>query len=355
MKRNIDLSIIVPIYNVAEYLEECLESIYSLNIEKEIIMVNDGSTDSSALIAEKYKKKYPNITTLISQKNKGVSEAKNVALYQAKGEYIYFIDSDDFILSEKFEVFFSKIKGTDLDIIRGIGVFYKEKEREPIRVLENLFSKIKKPKSKILRGLKMFYKFYKEQKEISIQESLEEIVPFETMTGKEFIMKLFDIDDYRDYVWLNIYRHDYLLENNFSFQKGITFEDRVFSFQVYWNAKNIRQESDNFYKYRIRKKGNSITQKPKIKLDHLYVNNFLLDYILEKGISHTNITKLSISRVRELSKDENVFNQEMYRKLWKLPKKNWISIIKLLDLSWRKYFNEKISYEQIEEISKNNR
>lgn len=316
MKRNIDLSILVPIYNVEDYLEECLESIYSLNIEKEIIMINDGSTDSSPLIAEKYKEKYPNITTLISQKNQGLSEARNVALHHAKGEYIYFIDSDDFILPENFEVFFSKIKGTDLEILRGLGMFYENQRKFPI------------------------------------QEKLEKIVPLETMTGKEYVIKMFDIGNYTDYVWLNIYRRDYLLKNNFSFQKGITFEDVVFSLPVFWNSSRMRQESDNFYIYRVRQ--NSITQKPRKKIDHLYVYNFLLDYVLEQEISHSRITRLIISRIRKLSKEEKVFNQKIYIKLWKLPRKNWISIRDLLDLSWRRYFSKNISYEQIQEIAKNN-
>ena len=100
--KNMKLSIVVPIYNVEKYLEECLESIYKLNIKKEIILVNDESPDKSYLIIEKYKKLYPNETVIINQKNKGLSGARNSGLEIAKGKYIAFIDSDDFIGATRF-------------------------------------------------------------------------------------------------------------------------------------------------------------------------------------------------------------------------------------------------------------
>ncbi|MGL4687379.1 MAG: glycosyltransferase family 2 protein, partial [Fusobacteriaceae bacterium] len=93
-----ELSIIVPIYMVEEYLEECLESLYKIEgIEKEIILVNDGSPDNSYLIIEEFKKKYPKETVIIKKKNGGLSSARNLGISVAKGKYISFIDSDDFI------------------------------------------------------------------------------------------------------------------------------------------------------------------------------------------------------------------------------------------------------------------
>lgn len=314
MEKKIDLSILVPIFNVEEYLEECLNSVYSLNINKEIILVNDGSTDSSLLIAEEFRNKYPNETILISQENKGLSEARNIALQHAKGEYIYFIDSDDFIISEKFEAFFSKIKGTDLNILRGLG-----------NHIEN-------------------------GKKIPVQPKLEKVVPFEIMSGKEYVFKMFSIDDYTDYVWLNIYRRDFLIKNNFFFKKGITFEDVPFSLPVFWKANKIKQEADNFYCYRFREK--SITKSPKKIMDHLYIYNYLLDFIIEQKISHKRITRFIIAKFKRLAKEEKIFNKEVYSKLWKLPKKNWNSIRYLLELSWRRYFCKQIFYDDIQKIIK---
>lgn len=93
------LSFIVPMYNVSKYLEDCLNSLVCQDMshdEYEIILIDDGSTDNTAQIAEEYCNKYSNIT-LIKKENGGVSEARNVGIENASGKYIWFIDSDDFI------------------------------------------------------------------------------------------------------------------------------------------------------------------------------------------------------------------------------------------------------------------
>lgn len=91
---NIGISFILPIYNVEVYLSEAIDSILKQNISKEIILVDDGSTDSSLIIALRYAKKYPFISVIHSQ-NQGVSAARNAGVKLSKGEYIMFIDPDD--------------------------------------------------------------------------------------------------------------------------------------------------------------------------------------------------------------------------------------------------------------------
>lgn len=91
------ISIIVPVYNVEDYLVECLESLLAqTGVELEIILVDDGSTDGSLAICQAYADRYRNIK-LISQTNQGQSVARNIGLEQAEGEYIFFIDSDDYL------------------------------------------------------------------------------------------------------------------------------------------------------------------------------------------------------------------------------------------------------------------
>lgn len=91
------ISIIIPVYNVEEYLETCIESILQQKFtDYEIILVNDGSQDISGNICDLYSKKY-NFITAIHKKNGGLSDARNTGLQYAKGEYILFIDSDDYI------------------------------------------------------------------------------------------------------------------------------------------------------------------------------------------------------------------------------------------------------------------
>lgn len=90
------LSIIIPVYNVAEYLPACLDSvIYPELSDYEVIVVNDGSTDASPVIAEEYAAKYPGLIHLIHKENGGLGDARNAAIEPAKGEFLFFLDSDD--------------------------------------------------------------------------------------------------------------------------------------------------------------------------------------------------------------------------------------------------------------------
>ena len=111
------ISIIVPVYNVEKYLNRCIDSILKqIYIDFEIILVNDGSTDSSGIICEYYHEQYPQIITVIHQNNQGLSQARNTGLEQAKGEYITFIDSDDFISPNYLYVLLKNMKMYDADI-----------------------------------------------------------------------------------------------------------------------------------------------------------------------------------------------------------------------------------------------
>ena len=118
------LSIIVPIYNVETYLEECLNSLINIRIiSKEIILINDGSTDRSGEIAEKFASSHSCIK-LFHQPNQGLSAARNKGLSEVQGEYIMFIDSDDWIIEGQTEKMFSEAIGFHPDIIMGNSVCY---------------------------------------------------------------------------------------------------------------------------------------------------------------------------------------------------------------------------------------
>ena len=94
---DIELSIIIPVYNVELYLRKCLDTIYPLQMKKEVILIDDGSQDNSFGIMQEYKDKFPEETIIISQENKGVSAVRNRGLEVALGKYVAFLDSDDFI------------------------------------------------------------------------------------------------------------------------------------------------------------------------------------------------------------------------------------------------------------------
>lgn len=98
-ENGIILSLIVPVYNVEKYLEDCLKSLLAQDVESckyEIICVNDGSTDGSLALLEKYAKEYSNIR-IINKENGGVSSARNLGIKASRGKYIWFVDSDDLI------------------------------------------------------------------------------------------------------------------------------------------------------------------------------------------------------------------------------------------------------------------
>ena len=110
------VSIIIPVYNVALYLERCLNSVLSQTYENyEVIIVNDGSTDNSLEICKRYSKQYKRIKTY-DQVNQGVSAARNFGLSRANGEYICFIDADDFVSDIYIDTLYTNMIMTNADI-----------------------------------------------------------------------------------------------------------------------------------------------------------------------------------------------------------------------------------------------
>ena len=215
---DIELSIIIPIYNVEKYLKECLESVYKIkNISKEIILVNDKSMDNSYKIIEEYKEKYPLETIIINHDiNKGLSEARNSGLKIAKGEYVSFIDSDDIVLSEKYEEIFSSNKEYNLDIILGNGKYYKKNEI----------------KERFIRN--------------------EEIEHLGIVSGKTLLENMLKLNSYHEMVWLNFYKRYFLIKNNISFYKNLLHEDALFIFLALLKASKVKYVNVDFYLYRQR-------------------------------------------------------------------------------------------------------
>lgn len=117
------LSVVIPVYNVEKYVAECIDSIFNQGLSTtdfEIILVNDGSKDNSQFICEKYAREYSNIR-LINQENQGLSAARNAGIKNAKGLYLYMIDSDDFLRKDAFGVLLDFIKRKNLDFL-GFGI-----------------------------------------------------------------------------------------------------------------------------------------------------------------------------------------------------------------------------------------
>ena len=117
------ISIIVPVYNTELYLEKCLDSLVGQTLKEiEIILINDGSTDKSEQIIKKYQKKYNDKITYYSKKNEGQGVARNYAIKLAKGEFVTFVDSDDFIDISMCEKLYKKAKETNADVVATTGM-----------------------------------------------------------------------------------------------------------------------------------------------------------------------------------------------------------------------------------------
>ena len=112
------VSVIVPVYNVEEYLEKCLNSLVNQTLkELEIIVVNDGTLDNSQKIIDKYVKKYPNKVKSYIKENGGLSSARNYGLKYASGEYIAFVDSDDYVDKNMYKTMYDKAVAEDFDMV----------------------------------------------------------------------------------------------------------------------------------------------------------------------------------------------------------------------------------------------
>jgi len=112
------VSIIVPVYNTEKYLEKCLNSLVNQSLENiEIIVVNDGSTDNSELIINKFKQDYPNKIIYLKKENGGLSDARNFAIPYVSSEYVGFVDSDDYVELDMFEKLYNLAIEKKLDLV----------------------------------------------------------------------------------------------------------------------------------------------------------------------------------------------------------------------------------------------
>lgn len=133
------VSIIVPFYNVEKYIEKCLETLVHQTLEDiEIILVNDGSTDKTEEIAKKYQAQYPQKIRYLEKENGGLSDARNYAIPYAKGEYIAFLDSDDYAEKNMYQEMYEIAKKENSDMVECNFIWeYPDKTRIDIGAIYN--------------------------------------------------------------------------------------------------------------------------------------------------------------------------------------------------------------------------
>ncbi len=217
------ISIIVPVYNVEKYLEDCLNSLLSQSYRKfEIICINDGSTDNSLNILKRYEKQDARIIVII-QENQGLSEARNTGLKNARGEYVCFVDSDDMFVPGALQILRNAVLKDDVDIV-GYETAPLLYESEELKIKENKDE------------------YYLVRNEYPGVRS-----------GREFFVEMIENNDFVDSAWLVMIRKQWLDEQGVYFCKGMFYEDSAFIIQCYFSCKKMKHIKDRLYIYRIRK------------------------------------------------------------------------------------------------------
>ncbi len=230
---SVSLSIIIPVYNVERYLPVCLESIVQQHLaDYEVIMVDDGSTDGSGAICDEFAERYPEFR-VIHKENGGVSAARNRGIEEAKGEYILFLDSDDFLVPDAIKPLLELAGDNKLDVL---GFGYRV-------VPENVAS--------------------------APPADTEEPQHIQILDGFEYISRY----NYTAQVWWYLVRRELLIKNNLRLPVGHVLEEAAFNMRLFLMSKCLAQVPNVAYCYRNR--ASSIMHIA----DKEHVSKMLADYI----------------------------------------------------------------------------
>lgn len=263
------ISVIVPVYNVENYLEKCLNSLINQTLKNiEIIIINDGSTDNSKNIIDKYTQKYKNIRSK-TIKNKGVSHARNLGVELSKGEYVAFVDSDDYVNENMYEKMYIKAKTNDFDVIStNVNLIYKNNTKKINAVFK------------------------------------------QDILNNEIMKKRFLIDSYA-VVWNKIYKKSLIKCVKFNEHSNYC-EDVQYLYEVLPLANSIGFVDDYNYNYVQRKNSLITTYDEKVYqvinnfnfLNKLYVNDKRYKGYMEE-LEYSYVRYLYASFVKRLSKCAN--------------------------------------------------
>lgn len=245
------LSLIVPVYNMEDYLARCMDSILRQGLneyEYEVILVNDGSTDSSKSICEHYAKAHKNIH-LINQSNSGVAIARNIGMANATGKFIGFVDPDDYLLDNGLKIAFRKYANReDIDVIH----FYSS------------------------------YDFW----------DVKPIVDRVEYVGTTHEILVANNGGLPSFCWIYIYKRDFLIRHNIKFKPYCVGEDQLFISTVFIaNARYLSCKAD-IYRYVVRESSASTNRKKshahKCVKDYLDSYNDIMEALKLYGIDEAS-------------------------------------------------------------------
>ena len=249
----IKLSIIVPVYNVENYLAKCLDSLLNQDIpitDYEILVINDGATDQSPNIAALYAKQNAHIK-LVHQDNQGLGAARNTGIKLAVGKYIQFVDSDDYLEKGVLNVLLDKMKWEDLDVLRFNYQLINE-ENTLIPKTKNMYSAI--------------------------------IFDEKIVSGNFFLTNQLG---FACYAWQFIIKRELLVEKSLFFNEAIFYEDVDWLIRTLLQSHRVSSLNVVVYNYLQRKgsitKSVSLEKKNKIIDDKIILIEFLSQKIIERA------------------------------------------------------------------------
>lgn len=239
---NPNLSIVIPVYNAAKYINECVKSVINQDYKNlEIILVNDGSTDNSLNILRALEKEDKRIR-IFDLENQGVSNARNFGMKKAKGNYIGFVDSDDLIDQRMYSTLIENMESENLDVI--------------MCARENFYSHTSKT-NKIFLELKPYVKLKKESYE------------------KQLLPLIVKLDDSLSSVWSKVYRKSIIIQNNIIFDVDLNInEDWNFNMDFLYSSNSFMYVNEPFYKYRV-ENDQSLSRKFRNDYLEIYKNKYL--------------------------------------------------------------------------------
>jgi glycosyltransferase involved in cell wall biosynthesis len=284
------ISVIVPVYNAEEYLPACLDSILKQDLrEIEIIVIDDGSTDGSGKIADRYAKGDSRIQ-VIHQENAHLSASRNAGMQLATGEYIAFIDSDDWIETDMFSSMYKVAKREESDVvICSVTVEYTKDNRI-------YFEKVNQEYTE--RDQKNFYSLFVELSKLHLF----------------------------NYAWNKIYRAQILRDQKLNFEVEAPFEDIAFNLQVLQSIGTISVLPNTYYHYMRRDVATIISSyRPKFLEAHKRKEEIFQSFFKQFGVDRTISDEyLYNMKVR----DYRVFLYTLYRPGAKLSRKERLAIIR---------------------------
>ena len=256
-KKQIKVSVIVPIYNIDKYLYASLSSIINQSLSDiEIICIDDGSKDSSLSVLKLLNKIDNRLKIIALEQNMGQSVARNIGLDFADGEYIYFFDGDDSLEETALEYMYNYARKEMLDLILFEGDAYYEDNQ------------LKESFPYYLNG----YKWKQQYDEI--------------LCGEKMYIDLVHNNDYKVSPCLQFIKKDVLIKNDITFLEGVTYEDNLFSLQVILSSTRVGCINKTFFHRRVRR-NSTITSNDNYReyRDKVIVLSYIYEYIMRTKLS----------------------------------------------------------------------